>query len=87
MTDQLTTLGFKLARERAKEVERIIVETVEVHLGRVPTDSEVAKNGLRVISGQHEYWMWAGYHLFHIINHKKGFGFDVEKLVYKKITS
>lgn len=79
----LDSVACEIIKQREEAIEGLMIETLERHLGRVPTDMEVAKNGKRIYLTAHneEHFMWGGFRLFSIYNHKTGYGFDVERCV------
>ncbi len=79
----LESISFEIIRQRNRTIERKIVETIERLLGRVPTNDEVARNGKHIVltHANEEHYLWDGFRLFTIRNHKTGLGFDVETCV------
>lgn len=77
----LDKLCARLVKNRMIKTESLLIEHIEKHLGRVPTDAEVARCGKIMVSSRfplvHEY-RWNETPLFTIVDHERGWeGFDI----------
>lgn len=68
---KIDDLASQISRQRSLAIERLIVEHVEAHLGRVPTNAEVSANGRRIVMVEcpdEEHYYWNTQRLFSIRN-------------------
>lgn len=77
----LNAICARLVRDRMKKIDSLLIEHIEKHLGRVPTDSEVSRCGKIMVSSRfplvHEY-RWNETPLFTIVDHEPAYeGFDI----------
>jgi hypothetical protein len=73
-----TSIANELSRHVAVTVERKLVECIERHIGRVPSNEEVARYGRCFIGPEWTHYRWDGEPLFSYRVRLNGFKYVVD---------